>query len=542
VDNQAFKGFVVKVLVIVVGGAFLSLFIVFIDDYFSAKSLQFAVISSSRLTKDELLEVAETEDLDFQVSLDDPFLTDYWLVMGRLRSLGSAIEESLTFAVDLGAPLSKFLDVTHKVLSPASKVIPLEHSIPDLQWNMESTSGAEQVTVEVQPDQDEPVGYLLYASRLADVGFGRLSDEVLLEPTIQLPLSAYAQGTTPVYYKISAISCNGESQFAANPLRFPELLAFMPKFADVVWIDPSISSDNVEGKAQSGFFGSIDEALGQDSEAATIIVKQRRSEVTNPKNLSPQINVLYWEDLDFLRGKVTLTFPTGLDKGTDITLYFLFKTLGQDLSPSLTLEGSPNVEFEANWGHLIAEQARSDRQDVAVDTRQILTPKMLTAFSGQDSIFLVWSGPETTNYDGFKIFRKPANSEVEGFGVEVYYGNGSTDAINCDCQLPRSLLLPEASESSPYVPPQPSDPRVRPSPPPRFAVYAFRNTPVNLKNGEYLPFFADDHIVPGDVYTYTLFTYAVDEDDAHTYSYPVTTTVSLSNRFLFSGCIAGPQN
>ena len=70
------------------------------------------MISTSRLTKDELLEVAEAEDLNFQLSLDDPFLAEYWLVMGRLRSSRSAIEESLTFAVDLGTPLSK-LTIPH---------------------------------------------------------------------------------------------------------------------------------------------------------------------------------------------------------------------------------------------------------------------------------------------------------------------------------------------------------------------------------------------------------------------------------------------
>jgi len=505
-----------------------------IRDFLSTNQLSYEVVSVSKLNKRELSDFAVAERLGFNLSLDDPILSDYFLIMTRLRNEGEAINGPVKFSVSLGTPLAKFLDIKHKVTSPKNKAIPISHSILPLNWNL----GVEgDLEFHFAWDDTPQVGFSVYRSAAKDVGFGRITETVLARPSFSV--KHQPDNLSTIYYAVSSINCWGESSLSDSvQVSVPVWLATQASFENVVWVDlDAPSSDPQNGSKNSPYSSLSDVFEKSDEPSRTIIVVQNRQELTSYQNLPEDYKVLYMDDLAFLKGRAELTFLTGIDEDANILLYFLFKSgPDTDFDFTLTLEGSPDVRFNR------LDDGNSSYKNVPEPKpkKLSLTPLRAAAYLGDQIVYIVWEPPEESDYEGVRIFRSPrqAFDESENLGDEIYDGLGSTEILRCECDTATSRWEEmDTSQWGRIRPIEPTPKIPRPSPPGNLN-FGKLDVPINSKGENLLPFFADDTASPGKSYTYTLFAYNSEE----VYSLPVRTNVYVGDRFPIRNCHAEPSD
>lgn len=251
---------------------------IWINSYLFAKSVSYVVTSFHvEVNRNELLDLAKTEGIDFNFSLDDPFLRQYSLVTAKLTNEGPAIVDPVRFLVSTGNSRTKLLDIRYRVDSPDNKIVPMEHTVLPLTWDMDVAreSKASLNLIADYPDQVE--GLILYGSSTSEtVGYGRINERLISGLTVTLPHRQEIY--SPFFYAVSALTCGGESPLSTEGLQYPALLALQPFFKDVVWIDSSAPSTNSPDGSLNAPFRSFSEA--KSTEAKTFIIKQR-SQVVN---------------------------------------------------------------------------------------------------------------------------------------------------------------------------------------------------------------------------------------------------------------------
>lgn len=113
----------------------------FAGKYLSSSKISYEVVSISHYNKRELSSVSEAEgNVSFNLKLDDPILTDYYLAKVILKNEGVAIREPLKFNILMGNGNAKILDIQHKVIAPANKLVKIANSLPSLTWELPQSS------------------------------------------------------------------------------------------------------------------------------------------------------------------------------------------------------------------------------------------------------------------------------------------------------------------------------------------------------------------------------------------------------------------
>jgi hypothetical protein len=295
-------------------------------------------------------------------------------------------------------------------------------------------------------------------------------------------------------------------------------MAFQPTFTDTVIIDPKAdkecSSENLPT------YRSLDEANKKaGSTNRTFIVRGARPSGSS-KNLEG-LAVLYEDDLLFLKGRVEVTFPDGLDRHGEMDLYFLSKPM-PDVKRSLRLliRGRATLSLEdENYGK---------NRPLSVDENKLsFTPKFLRSYSTDNAIIITWPNSAKT-YDGIRVFRQEFGTEAKSsLGTEIYDGPPATGSILCeaiDTGAPqRRLELPVTDNRAP-----PMEPPLRESQKPKLNpnLGIVTNLRIESVAGERAEqFFEDDNVRPNLKYKYTVYF----SDSKKTYSYPIEHFASHSD-------------
>ncbi len=499
----------------------------FAQQYFHAKELSYEILSISQHKKYKLIDVAKLEGLDpFDLNLDDPILTRYYLIKIRLQNEGEAVKGTLTFHVSMGQH-TKILDIKYKVISPPSKFLKIIHSLPPLTWKM---LGKNETPL-LSWDYDSPysvAGFNVYRSVFKDIGYGRINEQLVTQEGFVIPFTRPYVSTS--YYRITAVGTNGFESPPSVPDKFPDALAFQPSFKDVYFVDPNLLVKAEADGSRKAPFHSLTEAISKKGGSAIFIVNESRKNITSSQNISTQAKVFYKDDLGFLNGRAEVSLLNGIDEHADIELFFLCKSISRkEIDVKLSLEGAPQVKFgKVETGYENTVRLNQETGGPKVDAKMLLTPKKVKTFLGQNTIYLVWDKPQSPEYEGVRIFRSRMRTadDLTSVGEELHDGPGSTDTLSCkySSNWKDPLKQHDFNRLSRlthyhYQPPPRKGEGAPPAAPSRLRIV----TTIDVNVDSF--YYADKSVSLGMAYTYTLFAF----DNENKYSYPILINASLND-------------
>ena len=117
---------------------------------------------------------------------------------------------------------------------------------------------------------------------------------------------------------------------------------------------------------------------------------KRRDEVREWEKYRSETNMrmLFWEDLEFLRGRVDLFISSGLDSGGEIEFHLLVKVLpDEDAGVKLSLVGQPALTLSEVASKV--QGARYQREED--ERRESLSPKSIKTMIDGKGITLLWT-------------------------------------------------------------------------------------------------------------------------------------------------------
>jgi hypothetical protein len=418
----------------------------------------------------------------FDLGIDDPLLDEYYVIRLRLHSVGTAIDQPLTFAIFTGANDNKILSVQHKVIRPRNKSVKIVHSIPEVRWAWPEGGVKTKFTWDY-PATLEEVYFNVYRSLLRKGGYGRANPKHITSTSWEMVEKARRE-LYPAYYKIFA--ANGWAQAGSEPFE-SQNLAPLRSFV------------------------------------------RREPSQKDPAGASrpPTANSVNESELGFAQGHVNITLNNGMDANADLYVYVLCKVLpGSELAPSVALEGSPTVGFKLRGKvppiRIPSIEFKADK------LRARLTPIFVDYIASSESIILVWEKPEAREFVGVRVFRTPERQLGDLQGVtreqEVYDGPGLKRSVILRLAKTEALFMSDASKMEGILrfslPPErekpvASDGRPKLTPPSglRFS------SEVSLDSGYYI-----DTPPKGVTFTYVIYGY----DENGNVSYPVLVNASLA--------------
>ena len=481
-------------------------------------SLTYQIVSLDRVIRPQLSEYAAREFGDvFNLQLDDDVLLDYEIFKVRIRNDGGAIDHKFTLNALVNDGFAKIIDLKHVIRAPANKWIPIAYALPDLWWN--TTTRQKVIFSWKDPTNTEIIGSLLYRSSYKDFGYGKFNLGIIKRNCVLLN----TKDVLPGYYAIIAVGRNGGLSDMSVPIRFPESLAFQPRFKNVVWINPTYKPVKDCPMNDTPVYTSLKEAIDREGPSQTFIIQAPRSEgnaLVLPRNIaghSPKI--LYEDEFKFLKGNIELVFTEGLDSRSEVEFYFLTKAFpGVERNLRLLLHGPPKLTFTTTGENL---KKPMQKQAPNIDAKKaLLTPKRIVSYATKSSIVFDLSLDKNQAYKGVRVFRKIVDtrqSTVE-LGEELY--DGKLDHGYISCAHTEAMSSQADVELPIYAPPAPSEPPTRakiPKPsirPPPAAPTGFK---INPDGNEKAPSYFEDSAAQDNVkYKYTI--YLFDANDK--YSYP----------------------
>jgi len=500
--------------------------------YLSKNVISYQVLSISKHKKYELTELMRKQEFStFNMNLDDPILLDYYVAKIRLINLGPSLKGILKFNVELGRNNVKIIDIKHKVRLPPNKTFPMTHSLPPLICKAPVKDGTVSLTWGITDPKQFIRGFNIYRSFKEDVGFGTINDTLVLKPSFKIPIRERI--STPLYYTITSVGIDGsESEFSENPVKFPDIIAFLPGFEDVYWIDSRVK---MQGSARDGSkgdpFGSLSEGIARAGKDATFIIRAARPGSISSEYLTTKSILFYEDDLLFLKGVADISLLNGMDEDAVIDL-LVFK-------PVITLHGAPGVELRWIKTNQLSRQAPVSKTK---DTRKLVTPRAISAHLGKKSIYLVWEKPKDPRYKAVRIFRSPIRTSelLVDPGKELYDGPGTVGIIQCKIDMPPLEQIPSvrANGLSEYKPPpRKADGSPPPAPFVPSAPYGLKVSNGNRKVHGEQQYFEDRDVTPGVPYTYTVFAY----NENRTYSYPILINATLTDSSPQTNCLPKPK-
>lgn len=520
----------------------------FTQKLFSTKQLSYEVTSISSYKKYKLAKVAKMEGLNpFSLNLDDPILTDYYLIKVRLRNEGDVIKDTLNFNVSFNKPRTKIIDIKYNIISPVNKSLKLIHSLPSLlTWKLPENMDSKYI-VWNQDSLDTVAGFNVYRSIQKNVGYGRVNERLLLQQKFQIPIESLNNLST-FYYTVTAVGINGlESDFHNTPMKFPNILAFYPFFEDVSWITPSAVLDYKADGSYKYPFHSLSEAITSTSKSTIFLVDKIRKDIVNSQNISSDVTTFYKDDLRFLNGKAEVKLLNGIDEHANIQIFFLCKVMpGEEIDLSLNLEGAPDVRFKRLVEKSLHNVRMKNNSAIINNPKALLTPSVVKAYLGQNTIYLVWEKPQSLTYKGVRIFRsiKREIADKTNLGEELYDGPGYTNTLcykytsgSRDSLVENELKQKNNEIYRPLVYGSLPPPRKGENPPPGSPTGLGASYTMEVKVDDSF-YFADKEISSDMVYTYTVYAYG----DNGLYSYPILINASLSDWVEGSDCYPLPDN
>ena len=501
------------------------------------KELFYKVLSISKFKKHELSQIAKKEKIDyFNLNLDDPLLTDYYMINIRLQNKGVAIKSPLKFNVLIKNPYTKILDIKHKVITPSNKYIALTNSIPPFIWDLNEHNYDFDYTI----THENPYilsGFNIYQSVEKNVGYGRANEKIITKQTFKIPYDPFKTLST-VYYCITAVGVNGLESGLSEPFKFPDFLAFGPYFKNLYWIDPNMDLNSASNGSANAPFPSLSEAIKKTNKSAFFINKRDKEPIKSNQTIPNDIKVFNADTLKFLNGRTNIFIEIGIDENSDIRLFFLFKAIvDKQLEFNLSLEGSPEIKIKQGGIKKWNFEQSKQKNNLKRNQKAFLTPSIVKTYLGQNTIYLAWEKPKNSGYNGVRIFRKTKKSgdNLNAVGKELYEGHGNADTLYCTFENRKPIYgerkINKVSRFSPLTslqPPRRKDSEYNlPDSPKGFKV----ETSVAIEDVKLL-YFSDKTVSPGMVYTYTLFAY----DKNNNYSFPILINASLSDWSETYGC------
>jgi hypothetical protein len=495
--------------------------------YPSSKQIIYEILSTSHHKKNGLFDLARSERLNyFDLKLDDPILTDYYLIKVRLQNRGVAITEPLKFIISIGEPNTKILDIKYKIIKPTNKSLKITNSLPSLTWEIKEE---DCFKFALDPIPEGLAGFNVYGAILKDVGYGRVNQRIVTQSEFEDPILCFKNLST-FYYRVTSISPDGSESDLSEPLPFPKSLALLPNFKDVYIVDPNTPPQQVADGSRKAPFTSISEAMKKVGTSATFIIRQNRARVINSEHLSSSARVFYENDLDFLKGHAYVTLLNGIDENADIQLFFLCKTLlDGTIGVKVNLEGSPEIKVEKLGRKALQSVQSVQKSNFPNDPKALLTPKIVKTYLGENTIYLIWEKPHSPEYKGVKIFRSDKRNSFDStdFGKELYDGQGENGTLVCNIFQknidPEKLADRIRNADDKMANLRPISPHA-PSAPTLIGVGGDFEVVGQI--------FKDKTISPGVAYTYTFFAY----DGNKNYSYPIFINASLSDWSKESNC------
>jgi hypothetical protein len=511
---------------------------IFTERALSIQKLSYELESVSRHSRNELTKIAKEYGLaEFDLRLDDPILTNYYLIKVRLLNVGQTIKSTLRFAVTIKNGKTKLIDIQHKVIRPANKSLRIVDSLPSLKWQLPTGENRGGLAWE-NGKGNEGMVYNIYRSFSEKVGYGRINDQLIETPRFELPLD-FSKDLATCYYVVTAGECGVWESDWSHPIKTLDVLAFSPYFENVHWVYPYSTSEVESDSSREAIFCSLSRAIEVVGKSGIFIVAQTKDEAVTSQNVSSDVTVFYEDDLEFLHGKVELSVLSGIDENADIELFFLCKALPTEREAefALVLEGAPEVDLEksprSSSKSITFSVPKTGRRD---NIKETLTPKQLQTYPGQDTIYLAWEKPENPSYKGVRIFRSELRDlhDITAIGEEIYNGKGNTESLRCKCARgwrkpnPKmDRILTDAQIELFCPPPRVIQKHRLPAP-----SILHASTLVDIGDVRH---FADRTVSPNTSYTYTLFAY----DDSDNFSYPIIVNTSLD--YWSPGTICGPK-
>lgn len=323
------------------------------------------------------------------------------------------------------------------------------------------------------------------------------------------------------------------------PIRFPESVAFQPRFKDVVWIDPTYTRVNDCPINDAPTYRSLKEAIDREDPRQTFIIRGPRSEgnaLVLPRNVVDRgTKILYEDEFKFLKGSIEFVFPKGLDSRSEIEFYFLTKGIpGVKRNLRLLLHGQPKLTFTIT-GENLKEPVQKEAPNIDAE-KVLLTPKRIVSHATKNAIVFELPIDRNQAYKGIRIFRKIVDtrkSTVE-LGEELYDGKLANGYISCDHN--EAMSQRTDFELPFYAPLAPSEPPGRPQiPKPGVrALAAPTGLSVTMDVSESgAPLYFEDNTARDKIkYKYTI--YLFDANDK--YSYPTEIYAALGDGLAGLDC------
>lgn len=502
----------------------------FVENRSTLKELNYEVPNIAHYQKFELTDVAKSQGIGFfDLKMDDPLLSDYYLAKIILRNRKGSINSSLRFEVSTGTTLAKIIDVKFKIIRPANKSMAVVHSLPNLTWAL-----PKELTPVLSWDEGEPrriAGYYVYRSFLRDRGYGRINHELLTKPTYEFG-GVSVENLSEAYYRVSAVGIGGLESELSEPSTFPDLIALWPHFKASVSIFPD---QNKEESPKSNQFVSLSEAMTKSSPSTVYIVHKYRKDIVKKENLSNDPRVFYYDDLESLKGKVRISLLDGIDEDGEINILVLYKLLGGERSDlNLKLQGMTGINIKRVGKTQPQVIQIDDKKNTQKDKKRSLTPTEVRTYLGKGIIFLVWKKPESSDYKGVRIFRSKKRNweDLNNLGKELYQGPGFSQKIMCEMKQRQPIQKSNVARDYAlfFRPPDTKEEAQRyklaPSAPKGFRLVDVLGVEGELNYG-------DNTASPNTVYTYTLIAF----DKSNNYSYPILLNASLDSTAEDTRCI-----
>ncbi len=488
-------------------------------------ALTYQVVSVDRLGSQELAEYARREfGGSFNLQLDDDIIHDYDIFKVRIRNEGGPVEDGFAIEAVVDKGLAKIVDLKHIVRAPANKSRPVRYSFPDVAWNTKRP--IKEVTFSWRdPGNTDGIGFFLFRSAFKEFGYGKFNLGLIQKNCLHVNVKELARG----YYSVVAVGRNGMISDLSPPVRFPESLALQPHFNDSVWIDPSANLAPECFPHETRTYSSLKEAIDKEGPKRTFIVRASRAEsqavLQQAAAQHDNAKILFEDDLKFLKGKFEVSFPAGLDSGSEIDIYFLTKRFPDvERSLLLLLQGRPKLSLTIRGdGYKDAGIKQSQNGDAK---KRSLTPKLIRTHASQAGIVFTWPKSSDQSYQGIRVFRSTVASEKPAMelGEEIYDGRDFAGVLRCDVNQrpPKSAEV----EFSIYDFVAPNEPPTRKRSAPQSAPVTLA-APTNLKVISDVPVshFTDGNVRNNVKYKYTFYAY----DSNENYSYPVEINASLNS-------------
>jgi len=520
----------------------------YVKKHLNKKLIHIKVVSVFNGSRYDVVNYANSENIGyFNLKQDDPLISSYWVYKIKILNKGIAVSENLKFKLDLRKFECKIVDIKTKVVLPLNKNIYISNSILDLEWSLEEYKDSKYLAAFIWDKQPrEIIGSNVYKSILKNVGYGRVNNELIKD-------NYYIVGGDPskqeqmYYFAMENVQCDGKRSPLTRPIHIIASAAFRPFYKGLYIIE----NNRKPPSPRKHSFKSLEEAVRSNKSDKIFLISEEKSSVSNITEylkLSNNNNkVIFLDDIKNLEGKVDINIPSGLDENAEIDLYILCKTMpGEIPNININLEGQPDIHLTMDNSALIKSNKNivADNiinEGIPIDvTKYRLTPRIITTYYGQKSIFLAWEFAENNKRKGVRIFRSDVDNKNQNnkMGDEIYEGPFGERAF-------KYKFNSEKWEKDKDINMESYNPLLTNEPPQRkrkkntadyndnkltpMAPSVFRIVSDEKDEGKIMYYYEDKKVKPGKQYLYTVYIY----DENYIYSYP-TTVSALLDRISYS--------